>query len=163
MIRENREHIFIVEDNEIYSMMLDYILSKDSVYKFSSFRSGEECIQNLGLKPDVVILDYALPGMNGYDTLLEIKKYNPATHVLMLTNNKDMKLALKLLQAGADDYILKQGNGEIQIIEKIEALLTADEITERSMQIAGQKALFRKVAYGLVIASMVVAGILYFI
>jgi len=162
MLRENREHIFIVEDNEIYSMMLDYILSKDSVYKFSSFKSGEECLQNLGLNPDVIILDYALPGMNGYDVLLEIKKRNTATHVLMLTNNKDMKLALKLLQAGADDFILKQGNGEIQIIEKIEALLAADEIAIRNIQIAGQKALFRKVAYGLAIASLVVAGVLYF-
>ncbi len=37
------KQIFIVEDDEIFSMMLDYILSKDSVYQFVSFKSGEEC------------------------------------------------------------------------------------------------------------------------
>ncbi len=162
MLNETREHIFIVEDNEIYSMMLDYILSKDSVYKFSSFKSGEECLQNLSQNPDVIILDYALPGMNGYDTLLEIKKYNPAIHVLMLTNNKDMKLALKLLQAGADDYILKQGHGEKQIIDKIEALLVEDEIRENQQSSTRNKELVKKLAYGLAVASAVIAGVLYF-
>lgn len=162
MLNETREHIFIVEDNEIYSMMLDYILSKDSVYKFSSFKSGEECLQNLSQNPDVIILDYALPGMNGYDTLLEIKKYNPAIHVLMLTNNKDMKLALKLLQAGADDYILKQGHGEKQIIDKIEALLVEDEIRENRQSSTRNKELAKKLAYGLAIASALIASALYF-
>lgn len=163
MFKAEREHIFIVEDNEIYSMMLDYILSKDSVYKFSSFNTGEECIQSLSLNPDVIILDYNLPGMNGYEVLQEIKKYDPNIHVLMLTNNTDMKLAMKLLKAGADDYIMKQGHGEKQIIEKVEALLSEDEKKERERSSARNKVLFRKLAYGLAIASMVVAGIMYFV
>lgn len=162
MLSETREHIFIVEDNEIYSMMLDYTLTKDSVYKFSSFKSGEECLQNLKQDPDVIILDYNLPGMNGYDTLLEIKKYDPNIHVLMLTSNKDMKLALKLLKAGADDYILKQGVGEKQVIEKIEALIEADHIKQNEMHALRSRTLFKRLAYGIAIASLVIAGILCF-
>ena len=102
------------------------LLKKDSIYQFVRFSSGEECIKNLYLNPDVIILDYALPGLNGYETLFEIKKYNPRIHVIILSNNTDKRVAEKLLEAGADDFILKQGHGETQIIEKIETLLDRD-------------------------------------
>jgi DNA-binding NarL/FixJ family response regulator len=121
------KQIFIVEDDEIFSMMLDYILSKDSIYQFVSFRSGEECLANLYMDPDVIILDYGLPGINGYNTLLEIKRRKPNTHVIILSNNKDKNLAARLLAAGADDYILKQGHGESQIIKRIDEVLSEDE------------------------------------
>jgi DNA-binding NarL/FixJ family response regulator len=162
VVNEGREHVFIVEDNEIYSMMLDYVLSKDSVFKFSSYKSGEECLQNLRQNPRVVILDYNLPGKNGLDVLKEIKQYNPGIHVLMLTNNQDMKLALRLLQEGADDYILKQGHGEKQIIEKVENLLAADQARQEELWRERNRTLYKKLAYGIAIASVLVAGILFF-
>jgi len=108
-------------------MMLDYILSKNSIYKFVSFKSGEEGIKNLYLNPQIIILDYGLPGINGYETLLEIKKYNPKIHVVILTSHEDENLKDEFLAAGADDVVLKQGRGETQIIEKIETILE-DEI-----------------------------------
>ena len=142
MAGDRPRHIFIVEDNEIYSMMLDYILSKDSMYRFVSFKSGEECIKNLYLRPDVIILDYGLPGMNGYETLLEIKKYDPAIHVVMLTTHREPGLEKKLLEAGADDFVQKQGHGELQVIQKIEAILAHDrmekELNERSFSFLGK-------------------------
>lgn len=162
VVNEEREHVFIVEDNEIYSMMLDYVLSKDSVFKFSSFKSGEECLQNLHQHPRVIILDYSLPGKNGLNVLQDIKKFDPGIHVLMLTNNQDMKLALKLLQEGADDYILKQGHGEKQIIEKVEALLAADQARQEEMWRERNRTLYKRLAFGIAIVSMVVAGIVYF-
>jgi len=162
METEKREHIFIVEDNQIYSMMLDYFLTKDSIYKFSSFKSGEECIKNLFQNPDVIILDYALPGMNGYEVLLEIKKYNPDIHVLILTSNKDEALAKKLLDAGADDYILKQGHGEKQIIEKIENLLTKDEIKESRREKSNRRSFFKKLLYAGLTAVLIVLSVIYY-
>ncbi len=120
------KHVFIVEDDELYSMMLDYMLSKESIYEFVSFKTGEECIKNLYLNPDIVVLDYSLPGMNGYQVLQEIKKQNPSIHVIILSNNTDAKLAVKLLKAGADDYILKQEHGETQLLAKIETILNRD-------------------------------------
>lgn len=151
------KQIFIVEDNEIYSTMLDYILSKDSIYHFVSFRSGEECLKNLYLNPDIIILDYGLPGMNGLDTLLEIKKYNPNIHVVILTSNKDVNVAVKLLKAGADDHILKQGHGEIQIIEKIEAILNNEE-PKRASPLGMKKKLF----YCILIITILILGFYYY-
>lgn len=128
----------------MYSMMLDYILSKDSIYKFVSFQSGEECIQNLYLNPDVIILDYGLPGMNGYETLLEVKKFNPNIHVIILSSNTDEKVASKMIAAGADDYFLKQGHGETQIIDRIEAILAKDELKKLETEVITGKGLGMK-------------------
>jgi DNA-binding NarL/FixJ family response regulator len=162
MFTDTREHIFIVEDNEVYSMMLDYILTKNSVYKFSSFKSGEDCVRSLHLNPRVIILDYALPGMNGYDTLLEIKKYDPTIHVLMLSNNESKKLVTDLLKAGADDYILKQGHGEKQIIEKIEALLATDELHEHEESKLKSKKLFKWLFVFFAVTTLIIAGAAYY-
>ncbi|HSY75263.1 MAG TPA: response regulator, partial [Bacteroidia bacterium] len=81
--------VFIVEDNDMHSLMMDYLLSKDSMAHIKKFRSGEECIENLGLKPDVVILDYGLPGINGMQTFMEIKKHDPQIPVIVVTENRD--------------------------------------------------------------------------
>ncbi|MGZ4048550.1 MAG: response regulator, partial [Bacteroidia bacterium] len=145
------KHIFIVEDNEIYSMMLDYILSKDSIYEFVHFKSGEECLANLHLNPDIIILDYGLPGMNGYETLLEIKKYNPNIHVVFLSNNEDEKLKRKLLKAGADYYVLKQGHGEKEIVDKIDMILTDEEAKKESGSVITGTSLTTKVFFILLI------------
>jgi CheY-like chemotaxis protein len=127
MSAKKPRQIFIVDDNEIYSMMLDYILSKNNIYKFVNFKSGEECIKNLYLNPEIIILDYEMPGLNGYETLVEIKKQNPHIHVIILTSHEDEELKQKLLLAGADDHVLKQHHGEKQLIEKIEKILSKEE------------------------------------
>ncbi|MDQ3047707.1 MAG: response regulator [Bacteroidota bacterium] len=154
MIKRKPRHIFIVEDSEVYSMMLDYILSKDSVYNFESFRSGEECLKNIHRNPAIVILDHGLPGIDGYETLLQIKKHDPSIHVVMLTSNQDKVLEANIIKAGADDFVLKQGHGENQIIEKIE------DIIDRDMRIAKarKKSRIKKMAYCIIIAIIVAFG-----
>lgn len=112
----NKEHlkeipdnqIFIVEDNNMHSLMLDYLLSKQTTAHIRKFNSGEECIANLKFHPDVVILDYGLPGMDGMKTFLEIKKVNPDVAVIVVTGNKDRRIALQFLNAGVYDFIRKE-------------------------------------------------------
>lgn len=138
-------------------MMLDYILSKNSTYKFISFKSGNECLQNLYLNPEVIILDYEMPGLNGYETLLEIKKQNPNIHVVFLTSKEEPQLQEKLLAAGADDYVLKQGQGETKLIEKIENILK-----NRSGEPVKQSGFKNKVLYLILIAILLIIGICYY-
>jgi DNA-binding NarL/FixJ family response regulator len=132
----HHKNIFIVEDNEVFSLMLDYTLSQDTPYRFVRFRTGEECLENLHLEPDLVILDYGLPGMNGYETLKEIEKRRPNTHVLVFTNNKDARLEEQVKKAGADDLLLKQDRGEMQVAQRIRQILAAeDQGTEKNLRV----------------------------
>ncbi|MGP8215499.1 MAG: response regulator [Bacteroidia bacterium] len=127
----NREHIkeiadskvFIVEDDEMHSLMMDYMISKESMAHIKKFSSGEECIKNLNLKPDIVILDYGLPGINGMQTFLAIKKYNPDIPVIVITGNKDKQIALKFMIAGVYDYIQKDEGAFEQLSKVINSIL----------------------------------------
>lgn len=157
MVEEKHKHIFIVDDNEMYSAMLSYTLSKDTIYKFVSFKSGEECIKNLYLNPEIIILDYGLMGMDGYDTLLKIKKQNPRIHVVILTGQDDEQLKYKLLMAGADDFCLKQGQGETQLIEKIENIL--NKVEQERASFFGEK---NKLLYFIVIVLLLLAVFFYY-
>src|ERR1700722_129487 len=115
--------VFIVEDNDMDSLMMDYLLSKETMTNIKKFRSGEECIENLGLKPDVVILDYSLPGINGMQTLMQIKKYDPEIPVIVITGNKDEEVAQGFLDAGVYDYIQKKENAFEQVSKITDGIL----------------------------------------
>ncbi len=110
--------VFIVEDNEMYSLMLEYKLSNDSIVQCLGFKSGEECIEHMGLNPMLVILDYWLPGINGKETFEQIKKYNPKIPVVFLTRNEDEAVEKELIKAGAYDYLYKEDDS-IQQVKKI--------------------------------------------
>ncbi len=69
--------------------------------------SGEEAIEKLAEKPDVVILDIKMPGMDGHQALKEIKKHSPDLPVIMLTGHGALPSAQEALAEGAFDYLSK--------------------------------------------------------
>jgi DNA-binding response OmpR family regulator len=81
--------------------------------------SGEEAVEKVkGYNFDVVILDVAMPGMDGVSTLREIKKLKPLTEVLMLTGNATVETAVEGMKLGALDYVLKPCEIE-ELVSKI--------------------------------------------
>ena len=71
---------------------------------------GKEAIrQTLALRPDVVLMDLSMPGMNGIEATLHIKQRLPEVHVIALTAYKTDEYVREALRAGADGYVLKEG------------------------------------------------------
>lgn len=116
-------HVFIVEDNEMHSLMMDYLLSKETTAHISKFKTGEECIEHLHMKPDIVILDYGLPGMNGAETYRKIKQQDPEIPVIVITANNDNKVARDFFDAGVYDYIRKEDDAFEQVSKITDSLL----------------------------------------
>ena len=56
---------------------------------------------------DVILLDVLMPGMNGIETLKEIKKIKPRTEVIMLTGHASVEVGIEGMKAGAFNYIMK--------------------------------------------------------
>jgi len=56
---------------------------------------------------DVVVLDVKMPGMDGIETLREVKKKFPLTEVVMLTGHASMEVAIEGMEIGAFDYLMK--------------------------------------------------------
>jgi DNA-binding NtrC family response regulator len=70
--------------------------------------SGEEAIAYLDQNQvDVVVLDVKMPGMDGIETLREVKKKFPLTEVVMLTGHASMEVAIEGMEIGAFDYLMK--------------------------------------------------------
>jgi DNA-binding NtrC family response regulator len=101
--------VFLVEDDEIYSMILAQKLKVFGNFFVSTFATGETALEHLGQHPDidVVILDYDLPGISGLETLREIQKMNHEAKVLFLSGIDKEEIIQECMQAGAYEFIHK--------------------------------------------------------
>ena len=70
----NSFKIFIVEDDTWYRNFLSYSVGLNPDYVVESFADGKEFLANIHKKPDLVTVDYSLPGMNGAELIKKIKE-----------------------------------------------------------------------------------------
>ncbi len=99
--------VLLVDDERDFLDTLVKRLVKRKI-NASGVGSGEEALLALRQKPvDVVILDVKMPGMNGIQTLLEIRRNHPLVEVIMLTGHANMEVAIEGMEAGAFDYLTK--------------------------------------------------------
>lgn len=105
--KNNITKIFVVEDDFMYQRMIKYIMELNPEHEVHVFSSGQECLQQLHLRPDIISLDYTLPDMTGEDVLEKIKKFDEEIVAIILSGQQDISTAVKLLKKGAYDYITK--------------------------------------------------------
>lgn len=85
--------------------------------------TGEEALSKLNehLNIEVVILDVKMPGMDGIETLEEIKKSHPLKEVIMLTGHATVESAIEGMKKGAFDYLMKPCDIELLVNKVTEA------------------------------------------
>lgn len=116
--------IFVVDDDEMLTMMLSDHLGKNDDYEVSVFHTGEDAIANLEKSPDVVILDYQLNSVveeakDGMAILQAIKKLDKSMTVIMLSSQDNYGNALKTIIKGALEYVVKDDSA----FERIDRIL----------------------------------------
>ena len=79
--KNNFPLIFVIEDNELFLKMIEEHLKLNNLSNIKSFTNGEDCLQYLYYKPDIIILDYELTDINGIEMLKKIKKSIPEVYV----------------------------------------------------------------------------------
>jgi len=99
--------ILVVDDDpEVRMATRDFLSSKG--YEVTAAEGGREALRMLDASPpDVVLLDVAMPDMDGLETLKRIVATHPAMPVIMVTANADIEITSKVLQLGAADYVPK--------------------------------------------------------
>jgi len=99
--------VLIVDDEQSIVQSLSGLLS-DEGYEVSTAVSGYEALKVIDSdSPDVVLLDIWMPGMDGIETLKEIKKYNPHIQVVIITGHGTIETAVKATKLGAFDLVEK--------------------------------------------------------
>src|ERR671917_1593126 len=90
--------------------------------------SGEEAVELAHeLKPDVVLMDIKMPGLNGIEATREILRANPRVGVLMLTMFEDDDSVFAAMRAGAKGYLLKDSGGE-GVVHAIRAVASGEVV-----------------------------------
>ena len=112
--------ISIVEDNDKLRGTLARVLNRAEGFRcVSQHPSAEEALKELpGVKPEVVLMDINLPGMNGVECVRQLKPLLPQTQVMMLTVYEDTENIFNALAAGASGYMLKRTSTK-ELIEAI--------------------------------------------
>jgi DNA-binding NtrC family response regulator len=110
--------VLIVDDEQDFLETIVKRLLKRRV-DVTGVDSGREAVRILQEQSfDVVILDVRMPGMDGIETLKEIKKRSPLTEVIMLTGHGSIKSGIKGMELGAFDYVIKPADFE-ELFEKV--------------------------------------------
>ncbi len=111
MIKEKIK-LFLVDDDAVFLKSLEIEFLNEEGYIVETYATGELCIDSLSNKPDVIILDYHLDGidknaMNGLQTLDKIKARNPDIPVVILSSQDKIEVAVNCMHHRAFDYVVK--------------------------------------------------------
>lgn len=135
--------ILLVDDEKDLIEMLSLRL-QETGEKVKSAYSGQECLETLDKNNiDVVILDIKMPGMDGIETLQEIKKRFPLVEVIMLTGHGSTETAVEGMKLGAFDYLLKPADFS-DLSQKLEAARKRKDEQEERIRMAEARSLLRK-------------------
>ena len=112
MEEENKIKLFLVDDDLLYLKMLEIELLQHADFIIESYPTGELCVANLANKPDLIILDYYLNGIdrhaiNGLETLDKITAFDPEIPVVMLSAQDKIEVAVNCMKHQAYDYVVK--------------------------------------------------------
>lgn len=103
----DQDTVLIVDDDLKLLRLLEFRLNDDG-YRTLLAEDGYSALDTAHLEqPDLVIMDYQMPGMNGIEVLERLKEEQPETAVVLMTAYGSEKLAVKAMRQGADDYLVK--------------------------------------------------------
>src|SRR5258705_9474773 len=115
--------IAIVEDlDEVRDGLKSFLSLSKEFLVLDVFKTAEEAVFDIpNLKPDIVIMDISLPGMNGIECIRQIKDKTPSTQFMMFTVYENDEKVFEALKAGASGYLLKN-TGLVQLVESLKEL-----------------------------------------
>lgn len=117
--------VFFVDDDKMILNLLEYTFKSRDGIQVKTFFSGEECLENMHLMPDLVVVDHMFIGMkgqmNGLQVVKKIREINQEVTILVLSSQEDEDIIDDFINSGAKQYISKDDYFIDTLIETIEA------------------------------------------
>jgi len=116
-------HVLVADDHTIVREGVSLLLQSEPDFEVvGEARNGREAVdKTLQLRPDVVLMDIAMPEINGLDATKQIKAARSEAHVLVLTVHESDEYFFQALQAGASGYVLK-GATSAELVAAVRAV-----------------------------------------
>ena len=133
---KNKVKLFLVDDDAVFLKLLSIEFQNAGDFEITTFPTGELCLANLDLGPDVIILDYYLDGiqrdaMNGIVTLDEIKKTLPEVPVIMLSSQDSIAVAIECMHHKATDYVIKSETALMRLMKVISDIFSVKKLEKQ--------------------------------
>ena len=117
--------VFFVDDDKMILNLLEYTFKSRQGIQVNTFFSGEQCLENMQLKPDLVVIDHLFIGekgcLNGLEVVRRIREINQDVTIIVLSSQEDKDLIAEFINCGAKQYISKDDYFIDSLIETIEA------------------------------------------
>lgn len=128
--------IFLVDDDALYLRLLEIQFLEIGGFEIESFSSGEECLDNLSKKPDLIILDYFLNSLNkdaknGIEILDKIKEQNVHIPVVILSAQDKIDVAIECMHHGAFDYVVKSETVFMRLQKIITSIMEVNKLKKQ--------------------------------
>ncbi len=125
--------VLLIDDHALVRNGIAGLLRSRGVDVVAAVGSGEEGVRHaLELNPDIVLLDVKMPGLNGIETLKNLRAQGVSIPVLMLTMSSDDSDLSASLRAGAQGYLLKDMELE-ELVPALEAALQGDNVVAKEL------------------------------
>jgi two-component system response regulator AtoC len=121
--------IFIVDDEQAISKLISYWVKDKWKYDVEVFNNGEDMLRGLQSRPDLILLDIMLPGLDGVETLKRIKQFDENIPVIMLSAQGNIQTAVDTIKIGAYYYFSKPVDWQ-QLELSIKNAIKAYELTK---------------------------------
>lgn len=122
--------IFIADDDPEYCALLQFQLRKIENVELRTFSKGEDVVDNLSERPNLVLLDLVMPGQGGLETLRQVKIAAPKLPVIVVSSQSVVSVALEALKLGAYDYITKGHDDTMKISRLVEQIAERSKLTQ---------------------------------
>ena len=136
-MKKDKIKIFLVDDDVVFLKLLEIEFLEVKDYLVQTFSTGELCLAHLSSKPDIIILDYQLDGvektaMNGIQTLDRIKAFDVDMPVVMLSSQDKIEVAVDCMHHHALDYVVKSETAFLRL-QKIITILSKYQKMEKEL------------------------------
>jgi DNA-binding NarL/FixJ family response regulator len=122
-VTEPRERVLVVDDAANLRELLTVLLeAEDDFVVVGTAADGRQAIEKAGaLQPEVVLLDLAMPVMDGLDALPHLRRILPHARIVIFSGFEHRELAQQAFDAGADDFIEK-GTSVTRLVDRLRQL-----------------------------------------
>lgn len=122
MVNKYLIKILIVEDDEMFSLMVSEALKLEDYIEFKLVTNAVDFLNAIDFNPDICVIDYNLPDKNGLQILNELQEINKETIPIILSGQEDISVVVEAYNKGAHRYIIKNKNATLELIQNIKEL-----------------------------------------
>ncbi|HHB90663.1 MAG TPA: response regulator transcription factor [Anaerolineae bacterium] len=126
--------VVLADDHHLFREGLTRLLDDEAdIEVVASLRSGEEVLASFATyRPDVVVLDVNMPGIDGIETARRLKEAYPNVNILLLTVSEDRETLFRAVQVGVRGYLLKSSTSD-ELVEAIQRVQRGEAVLSPAM------------------------------